>query len=428
MPEIPPTAGLPLNGKDILYGIASGIPGPHKYQYAAGQFERMLADYLQFPEVDIYSSGTLCLSIAFQALKELTGRKKIIIPAYTCPLVAIAAYAAGVQLVVCDTQANSYEMDLEMLERLCDKSVAAVVPTDIAGLPADTFEIRKIAQAAGAYIVEDAAQALGSFMYGLPVGKYADVAVYSLAVGKGLSVYDGGIMAVKEADLREKIRAVAAKRVRKQPLMNLKRFVEMLGFAYFYNPKGLDLVYGKELNRYLDEGDLVRAVGEYFDFDIPAYEFDELRKRVGASALLRLPEFVRSNRYRALDRRLRVRRLGLEVLQEQDGAEGSWPFLMVLCHSNAHRDRIMNKLWRSGLGVTRLFIHELGGYDYLKGIVHAQDTPNARSFARRTFSISNSPFLSDDRFELLLKQIKSISQTAEENLLSNAIVRESKNF
>jgi perosamine synthetase len=400
--ELPPTAGLPLTLQDIA--AAFDFAGRQQHGY----FEQDLAAFLESPGVDIYSSGTLCLSIAFEALKEVTGRSRVIIPAYTCPLVAIAAEAAGVEVVLCDIQSGNFQLELSMLEKLCDRSIAAVVPTDIAGFPCEITPVREIAGAAGAYVLEDAAQALGARARGRPVGSEADLAVYSLAAGKGLSLYDGGVLSVKDPELRQQTRKVAGRRVKKEPQLNLLRFGQLLGLWLFYNPCGLTWVYGQELRHWLKRHDPVRAVGDYFDFAIPAYEFDDVRKRIGAAALKRLPEFVQDNRQRGLARReILEREQGLSVPGENSGAEGSWPFLVVMTEHKSHRDCIMDELWQSGLGVTRLFIHDLASYDYLRKIVPQVEMPNARSFADRSFSITNSHFLADSEFGTIVQRLKS---------------------
>ena len=411
--ELPPTAGLPLTAADFAAAFAGG---------AKGSFENALATFLQVSDVDVLSSGTLCLSIAFEALKELTGRSRVILPGYTCPLVAIAAHAAGMEILLCDTEKNSCRMDLHILEQICDKSIAAVVPTDIAGLPEDLSELKSIAKSYGTYVIEDAAQALGARLNGRPVGFAADITVFSLAVGKGLSLYDGGILVVNDYELRARVRAVIARRIKKAPLQNLMRQVQLLGLSFLYNPYAMPFVYGDPLRRDLAKGDLLSAVGDHFDFDIPAYEFDELRKRIGLSALRRLPEFVASNRKRALARvggagfqpASKTISTGIQVLSESPGTEGSWPFIMCLAQSTEHRDEIMSKLWGSGLGVTRLFISELAGYEYLQKIMPATETPNSRSFASRSFSITNSHWLSDADFEKIVRRAGTIKTSDSE--------------
>lgn len=400
--ELPPTAGLPLHFGDLTQAL---------FCRRHDSFENVLASFLEVPELDIFSSGTLCLSLAFETLKKLSGRTRVIVPAYTCPLLAIAAHSAGVELVLCDIASGSCDFDMAMLERICDETIAAVVPTDIAGLPVNTSPVREIAARTGSYVIEDAAQALGAKRDGKPLGIDADFSVYSLAVGKGLSLFDGGIIFVKDSNLREELRKVASAKIKKNAMMNSQRIIELIALTVFYNPYGLSWFYGRELRQCLDRGDLVRAVGEHFDREIPSYIFDDFRKRVGAVALSRLPDFLQANRSRAIRRIERLHSLaGLHVLEEVPGTVGSWPFLMLLAESETQRDAIMHKLWKSGLGVTRLFIHELSAYDYLRGIVPQQSLPNAKDFAARSFSITNSHWLDDQKWEQVISVLQQAYQ------------------
>jgi dTDP-4-amino-4,6-dideoxygalactose transaminase len=72
----------------------------------------------------------------------------------------------------------------------------------------------------------------------------------------------------------------------------------------------------------------------------------------------------------------------------------------------ASRDAALAALWTSGLGVSRLFIHALPDYGYLRGIVPAADLPHARDFAARSLTITNSPWLRDDEFARIVGQLR----------------------
>ena len=85
-------------------------------------------------------------------------------------------------------------------------------------------------------------------------------------------------------------------------------------------------------------------------------------------------------------------------MDDKAGDSGTWPYFLVLMPSQKVRDLALSKLWVSGLGVGRLFIHALPDYDFLKTILDHANTPNARDFASRTLTISNSHWLSDRQF------------------------------
>jgi len=106
---------------------------------------------------------------------------------------------------------------------------------------------------------------------------------------------------------------------------------------------------------------------------------------------------------------MRLRQLsGITVFDDPPGSEGTWPFLLLTLPSQAMRDAAMRTLWTSGLGVTRLFIHALPDYDYLRDVVGPADVPNARNFAARSLSITNSPWLKDAEFERIYAELERV--------------------
>jgi dTDP-4-amino-4,6-dideoxygalactose transaminase len=72
------------------------------------------------------------------------------------------------------------------------------------------------------------------------------------------------------------------------------------------------------------------------------------------------------------------------------------------------RDAALDQLWSFGYGVSRLFIHALPDYAYLAGIVPAQDVPQARDFAARSLTISNSPWMTDTDFEAVCGALEAV--------------------
>ena len=96
--ELPPTAGLPLRWRDLLPG--------------APTLASELAAQLGTPPLQLECSGTASLLIALTALRQLQpSRRRVVVPAYTCPLVAIAVRQAGLELQLCDLRPGQYDMD-----------------------------------------------------------------------------------------------------------------------------------------------------------------------------------------------------------------------------------------------------------------------------------------------------------------------------
>jgi dTDP-4-amino-4,6-dideoxygalactose transaminase len=394
--ELPPTAGLPLRLSDLR-------PGP-------ATLAADIATQLGTPALQLECSGTACLLIALTALRTLhPQRRRVVVPAYTCPLVAIAVRQAGLELQLCDLRAGHYDMDPVALRAVCDESTLAIIPTHLAGRVADIADALAVANNVGAYVVEDAAQALGAQSDGVSVGMQGDIGFFSLAAGKGLSIYEGGLLLTRDSSLRELLARTAARIVPTSAWMECRRSLELIGYAALYRPSGLRLAYGNPLRSALRRGDPVTAIGDAFPLTIPLHRVGRWRQGVGAHAAARLPEFLDQLSAQARRRLPRLRPIdGIEVLDDPLGAQGTWPFLLLLLPDQQHRDAALAQLWQSGMGVSRLFIHALPDYAYLADVVPAQDVPNARDFAARSLSISNSPWMDDEAFETICRTLEAV--------------------
>ncbi|MGN6740284.1 DegT/DnrJ/EryC1/StrS family aminotransferase [Dyella sp.] len=385
--EIPPTAGLPLQAADLL---------PRRDALTA-----TLATQLGAPPLQLECSGTAALLVALHALKARAPNRSVVVaPAYTCPLVAIAVHRMGLTLRLCDTRPGHWDLDPQALTQACREDTLAILPTHLAGLVADLDAPQEVARATGAFVIEDAAQALGAREGGQSVGLRGDIGFFSLAAGKGLSIFEGGLLVTRDSALRDELLAVSAAIVPRAPGWELRRSVELLGLAALYRPSLLRLAYGMPLRRALKRGDPVAAVGDDFASQIPFHRVGRWRRGVGTRAAARLPDFLAANRERAKARLTRLRALpGLTVFDEAPGTTGSWPFLLVLMPTATKADAALAALWTAGLGVSRLFVHALPDYAYLADRVPHDAMPHARDFAQRALTISNSAWLDDAGFE-----------------------------
>lgn len=373
-------------------------------------FRARLAAQLGTPPLQLECSGTAALLVALATLRaRAPDRDTVVVPAYTCPLVAIAVHRLGLRLRPCDTRPGHWDMDPNALAQLCDARTLAIVPTHLAGLVADMQAPLALARACGAFVVEDAAQALGARVGDDSVGLRGDAGFFSLAAGKGLSLYEGGLLLASDPALRTALADTGARDVPHRPGWELRRSLELLALALLYRPAGLGLAYGLPLRRALRRGDPVAAAGDDFPPGIPLHRVGRWRRGVGTRAALRLPAFLAANRERALARIERLRALpGLAVFGESAGTRGSWPFLMLTMPSARHADAALAELWPAGLGVARLFAHALPDYGYLGARVPRVRTPHAADFAARALTISNSAWLDEAAFARIVEVLRRV--------------------
>lgn len=388
--EPPPTAGLPLSWRDFITGSAS--------------LEHNLAAFTGQLDAQIECSGTAAILVALTTLKRMSIRRNVVIPAYTCPLVPLAILRCGLKPVLCDTKANHFDLCPESLKAVCDEETLAVISTHLGGRVADIKSTTDIASQVGAYVVEDAAQALGANWQGQAVGSVGDIGCFSLGVGKGLTIYGGGAVVARDENVRQHLHASGAalassKNFWHHLIWEARRLLELAGYYALYRPAGLKFAFGWALRRNLKNNKLIEAAGDDCAADFPLHRVSRWRKTIGASALKRLPDFIANTSEQALRRKSLLTNItGIRVMDDNIGDVGTWPYFLVLMPTQAARDLALSKLWAARLGVGRLFIHALADYAYLTSAFDSSNTPNARDFAARTLTISNSLWLNEDDF------------------------------
>lgn len=388
--EIPPTAGLPLGLADLLPGGPRDLAGA-------------LARWLQAPGAGLECSGTASLVVILTTLRQRSSRRTVIVPAYTCPLVVFAVAHCGLRLRLCDLAADSFALDTAALARLCDADTLAVIPTHLGGRVADLGPILDLAARCGCAVIEDAAQALGARSGGQSVGLAGDAGFFSLAAGKGLSLYEGGLWVSRHPDLALALARTSRAIIPRGLAWELRRCIELLGYLACYRPRPLRAVYGAPLRRALAADDPVAAAGDEFAPRPPLHRVSAWRQRIGCRALARLPDFQGRLAAQARPRLQQLARLpGIKVFADGPGVEGTWPLLLALLPTPQQRDAALAELWGAGLGVARMFALALPDYAYLRPWVAPADCPRARDFAARSLTLSNSLWLDEERFAAIL--------------------------
>jgi UDP-4-amino-4,6-dideoxy-N-acetyl-beta-L-altrosamine transaminase len=81
-----------------------------------------------------------------------------------------------------------------------------VIPVDFSGLPCDLAAIRSLADRYGFKIVSDSSHAVGATYRGDPIGRYADISVFSFHPVKIVTTGEGGLCLTDDAALADRIR------------------------------------------------------------------------------------------------------------------------------------------------------------------------------------------------------------------------------
>lgn len=171
------------------------------------EFEKRFADYHKAQEAISVTSGFDAIQISLRALGIGPG-DEVIIPAYTCVADPLAVMQVNTVPVFADVEKENYCLDPLEFRKKITPHTKAVMPVHFGGNVADMPEIKRIAEAKGIFIIEDAALAQGATRAGKPVGSWADMAIFSFGDDKPMTAGRGGMIITNNKNVADKCRAL----------------------------------------------------------------------------------------------------------------------------------------------------------------------------------------------------------------------------
>jgi dTDP-4-amino-4,6-dideoxygalactose transaminase len=131
------------------------------------------------------ANGTDALYIAMHALGLKPG-DEVITTAHSWIATSETITQAGGQVVFCDTDTDSFNIDVTRLESLVTPRTVGIIPVHLYGQPADMEEVLAIAQKHRLWVIEDCAQAHLATYKGRRVGTFGVAGTFSFYPGKNL--------------------------------------------------------------------------------------------------------------------------------------------------------------------------------------------------------------------------------------------------
>ncbi|WP_288443358.1 DegT/DnrJ/EryC1/StrS family aminotransferase [uncultured Chryseobacterium sp.] len=181
---------------------------------AVKEFQYDFEKYLGVKHVIPCANGTDALQIAMMALNLQPG-DEIICPAFTYVATAEVIGLLGLKPVMVDVNEDTFDIQLEGLEKYLTPNTKAIVPVHLYGQSADMEQILKFAEKHNLFVIEDNAQAIGSdytFSDGTvkKTGTIGHIGCTSFFPSKNLGCYgDGGALMTNDDELAFKIRMIA---------------------------------------------------------------------------------------------------------------------------------------------------------------------------------------------------------------------------
>jgi dTDP-4-amino-4,6-dideoxygalactose transaminase len=181
---------------------------------AVKEFQADLENYLHVKHVIPCANGTDALQIAMMAI-DLKPGDEVITASFTYVATAEVIGLLGLTPVLVDVYEDTFDINIEAIEKAITPKTKAIVPVHLFGQCADMERIMALAQKHNLFVIEDVAQAIGAnytFNDGTirKAGTIGTIGCTSFFPSKNLGCYgDGGAIYTNDDDLAKKLRMIA---------------------------------------------------------------------------------------------------------------------------------------------------------------------------------------------------------------------------
>lgn len=273
---------------------------------AVRTFERAFAREFEAGHALAFPYGRSALWSLLEALEIRDA--EIILPAYTCVVVAHAVVLSGNCPRFVDVSLHDYNMDLDQVEAAISERTGAVIATHLFGYPLDVDRLRGIVETAQRrygrkiWIVQDCAHSFGARWERRLVCTEGDAALFGLNISKTITSIFGGMITTGDAALASRLRSFRDTHFEAAgPVKTLKRLLYLLAVYPAFSNRLYRIVDWLQ-----DETPLLRQLTDAYHLDekihFPPDYADMMlpvEARVGLAQLTKYEEIVSRRREHA---------------------------------------------------------------------------------------------------------------------------------
>ncbi|MDO8424411.1 MAG: DegT/DnrJ/EryC1/StrS family aminotransferase [bacterium] len=324
------------------------------------EFEEMIREFTGSGYCSVVANGTVSLFVALKAMGVGKG-DEVIVPDITMAASPNAVILAGAKPIFVDIEEKTLCLDIAKTEKAITKKTKAVMHVSLNGRAGELSRLKALCAKKKIYLLEDAAQSLGSFYKGKHLGTFGEIGSFSFSMPKIITTGQGGALITQDEKLYQKIQL-------------LKDFGRRKGGEDFYLTVGWN------------------------------FKFTDLQAVIGIEQMKRLKARIsRKKKIYSLYKKLLAGARGVKFIETDLEETTPW-FIDVLAKD---RGALIEFLKKEGVGSRPIYpaLHSQPAYG-LKG-----DFPISLRVAQEGLWLPSSFSLTDKDIEYICKNIKKFYES-----------------
>ena len=189
--------------ENIVKPLETGwvVQGPN-----VAKFQEMFTEFTGSKHAHATTSCTTALHLGLEALGIGQG-DKVIVPSFTYIASANAVEYTCAEVVFCDIDLKTFNIDEMKLEELIenDEAIKAIMPVNLFGLCANLPKIIEIAKKYNLKVIEDSACGFDGWIEDKHSGTFGDVGCFSFHPRKSICTGEGGMLITDDDEIASKV-------------------------------------------------------------------------------------------------------------------------------------------------------------------------------------------------------------------------------
>jgi perosamine synthetase len=167
------------------------------------RFEQAFAHYIGADYATTVANGTVAIHLALEALGIGKG-DEVIVPTLTYIASVNTILQTGARPVYVDSLESTLQMNPAEIRKKITSRTKAVMAVHLYGLPCDMDAITAICAEHNLLLIEDCAEAFGTYYKDQHVGTFGDAATFSFFGNKTITTGEGGMVVAKSKEIINK--------------------------------------------------------------------------------------------------------------------------------------------------------------------------------------------------------------------------------
>ena len=167
-------------------------------------FEKSFKNFTKINYCVSVTNGTCGLHLALLGL-DLGQDDEVIVPSFTYIASVNCISYVNAKPVFVDINLKNWQANIENIKSKVTKKTKAILIPHLYGNVCDLDELLKLRKKFGLYIIEDCAEAVGSYYKKKHVGNFGDVSVFSFFGSKTITTGEGGMICSNNKNIINKI-------------------------------------------------------------------------------------------------------------------------------------------------------------------------------------------------------------------------------